>query len=124
MNYDKHRSLLRKCKKIVCCVKAFINIGQLRETPRKKTTCAELLLLQSAIWLTHYFGTPSFFFCSFFCTSAVVALSPYLSLPVVLFRDGVTQDVQETDVSRWGRRVSEHLQSNRRRGREGRGQRV
>lgn len=48
--------------------------------------------------------------------SAVVALSPYLSLPVVLFRDGVTQDVQETDVSRWGRGVSEHLGSNRRRG--------
>lgn len=36
--------------------------------------------------------------------------SLYLLLLVVLLWDGVTQDVQETDVSRWGGRVPKHLQ--------------
>lgn len=48
----------------------------------------------------------TFFF--FFFLSSVSSL--YLLLLVVLLRDGVTQDVQETDVSRRGGRVPKHLQ--------------
>lgn len=47
-------------------------------------------------------------FIIFFFLSSVSSL--YLLLLVVLLWDGVTQDVQETDASRWGGRVPKHLQ--------------
>lgn len=43
----------------------------------------------------------------------MVVYSMYLSLFIVLFRDGVTQDIQESDIPHWGRRVPEHLWANR-----------
>lgn len=52
--------------------------------------------------------TTFYFYLFYFFLSSVSSL--YLLLLVVLLRDGVTQDVQETDVSRWAGRVPKHLQ--------------